>query len=122
MTSDESVLKDDTPQKSATEIERLRQNLGAEKFAQIEGLANRFYEANRSVLDEAHANAIISDEDYKKCLSRGNEFAPACFIMSDLVRAGRINLDPFEAAQSTIGEAVEGDKPLPEIADEDIPF
>src|SRR5579872_2194707 len=59
----------------------------ADKWAQVEGLANRFYEVNRRVLEMAHSNGVISDEDYEACLAQGNEFAPACWISSDLLVA-----------------------------------
>jgi hypothetical protein len=92
MTSGESVPRDDTLhtiatelQKSAAEMERLRRTLGAEKFAQVEGFANRFYEANRRVLDMAHAHGIITDENYEKCLARGNEYTPIGWIINDLL-------------------------------------
>ena len=57
----------------------------ADKWAQVEGLANRFYEVNRRVLDIGKINRLITDEDYEKCLARGNEFTPICWIMNHLL-------------------------------------
>lgn len=85
MTNNESVPKGYMLQKAAAGMDSLRQTLGAEKLAQVEDLANGFYEANRRVLDMAHAHGIVSDADYKKCLARGNEFTPIGWIMNDLL-------------------------------------
>jgi hypothetical protein len=84
MANGESAPKDWT-QRFTAEMEKLRQTLGAEKFAQVEGLASRIYEVNRRVLDIAKINRLITDEDYKKCLARGNEFTPIGWIMNDLL-------------------------------------
>lgn len=98
-------------QKAAIEMDSLRQSLGPEKFAQVEDLANRFYELNQKALNLAHIHGLITDEDYKKCLARGNEYAPVCWIIHDALTGAH---QP--------GPAVESDKPFPEIKDEDIPF
>ncbi len=57
----------------------------ADNSAQVEGLASRFHEVNRRVLDMAQINRLITDEDYEKCLARGNQYAPMCWIMNDLL-------------------------------------
>jgi hypothetical protein len=85
MSSGESVPKDHRIQRVASEMDKLRQDHGAEKFDLVEGLASRWYEVNRAVLAMAHANGLLTDEDYKKCLARGNDYAPVCFIMNDLL-------------------------------------
>jgi hypothetical protein len=76
---------DSVPQQIAKEVDRLRDSLGPSRYSQVEELASRFYELYRSVFDLARRHALITDEAYEKCMARGPNCAPMCWIIRDFV-------------------------------------
>lgn len=73
-----------TPSKIQQEYADLQQQLGQQKFAQVDQLAQRAFQSRAHILDMLHSNGIVGLEDYLTFSRRGPEYVPMERIMDDL--------------------------------------
>jgi hypothetical protein len=114
-----------TYDKIAVQMADLKQQLGPERFSQVEELGKRYFDLMRSGLDLAHDAGIVGDEGYQKFTSR-DSYVPLQRIMGEqldkneffrgaredltnqkiirkLEGSARTNLSPFQAAHDQLG-------------------
>lgn len=73
-----------TPSKIQQEYANLQQQIGPDKFNQVDQLAQRAFKSRAHILDMLHSNGIVSFEDYLTFSRRGPEYVPMERIMDDL--------------------------------------
>jgi Large polyvalent protein associated domain 38 len=80
----EATPKGYTPSKIQAEYATLQQQLGQQKYTQVEQIAQRTFQSRTRILDLLHSNGLIDLENYLTFLRRGPEYVPMERIMDDL--------------------------------------
>lgn len=101
------------PPKIAQHMQDLQQLTGPQKFAQVKALADKVFKLNRQVLDLAHDEGIVGDEEYQKYIGRGDEYIPMHRILERVNEAngdwyGRDKSNPLYLRTSNMIKALTG--------------
>lgn len=98
-----------SPAKIQTEMNLLRNQLGPDRFKQVEDLTDRTFKSRADILDLLHSNGILSMEDYLTYKRRGDEYVPMDRIMDDLAeRKQSTAAQPLHLRQQNVIKMLEG--------------
>lgn len=83
LTSKTLVPQPYDPPKIASDLQALQTQLGP-KFNDVKAIADRVFGLNRKILDMVHNSGIVSDLEYQKYTSRGDEYIPMHRILEQI--------------------------------------
>lgn len=98
-----------TSKKVQDGLDKLEQHLGPQKFAAVQQLAQRTFQAREHILDMLFDSGIISQDAYTQFKARGSEYVPMERIVDDLENKRFSSpTSPLHLRHQTVIQTLEG--------------